>query len=218
MRLIFFGPPGSGKGTQADMLKAEFNLEKLSTGDLLRNEIKINTKLGKHAAQYLDSGELVPDDIMIEIIEHKTMEFKEKDTGFILDGFPRTIAQAEGLKSMLKRHHRPLDAVFHIDVPKEILIKRLCSRWTCRHCHAIYSFPEGLPKAEVCSACGGELYQRDDDKKATIMNRIKIYEDKTMPLIKFYKNENLYIKINGFGNIEEITQKIRAILTEKLEI
>ncbi len=208
MRMILLGAPGSGKGTQADLLKTELGIVKLSTGDLLRKEIGLKTDLGDKAAQFMNKGELVPDDVMLRIIDHKLSEFSQQNSGFILDGFPRTIMQAEGLKTVLAQHEMSLDVALHIDVPESELVHRLCSRWTCRDCHAIYSYPDGLPEMPACSSCGGELYQRDDDRKDTIVRRMNIYMEKTMPLLNFYRQEGIYVSVNGQGEVQDIYNRI----------
>jgi len=216
MRLILLGAPGSGKGTQADLMKEFYKVEKLSTGDLLRNEIKMGTDLGQEAQTYMNAGELVPDKIMLGIIEHKAEMFKEKDTGFILDGFPRTLAQARGLKDSLHRIGMDLDAALHIDVPEPELIRRLSSRWTCRSCQGIFSYPDDRPENTPCSQCGGQLYQRDDDKKDTVLRRMNVYIDKTLPLLTFYRQEGLYRAVDGQGQIQEIFSRIKSALNDAL--
>lgn len=215
MRLVLLGGPGSGKGTQADVLKKKYNVAKLSTGDLLRGEISNNTELGKQAKSYMDKGELVPDSVMISILDKKTTEFEEKKQGYILDGFPRTVPQAEALLEMLKKQGVTLTMALLIDVPKHELVRRLSSRWTCKSCSATVGYPEGKPDDAVCFQCGGEIYQRDDDKKETIENRMDVYTKNTAPLIGFFENKGLLESADGFGSLEQITQRIITLFNEK---
>ncbi|MCK4812626.1 MAG: adenylate kinase [Candidatus Marinimicrobia bacterium] len=215
MRLVLLGGPGSGKGTQADVLKKKYNIAKLSTGDLLRGEITNNTELGKQAKSYMDKGELVPDSVMISILDKKTIEFEAKKQGYILDGFPRTVPQAEALLEMLKKQDVTLTMALLIDVPEHELVRRLSSRWTCKNCSATVGYPDGKPDDAICSQCGGEIYQRDDDKKETIENRMDVYMKNTAPLIGFFRNKGLLESVDGFGSLEQITQRIIMLFTEK---
>lgn len=208
MRLVLLGAPGSGKGTQADILKENYDLIKLSTGDLLRHEVKAGSELGMEAKRYMDGGALVPDSVMIGILEHKVTEFEASGKGYILDGFPRTEPQADALLSMLEKHNAPLSAAILIDVKEEAIVKRLSSRWTCKECLAIYNYPDGLPESEACSSCGGELYQRDDDKPETIQRRLKVYAEKTAPLIGCFEKHGLLLKVDGYGSVNEVNQRI----------
>lgn len=207
MRLVLLGGPGSGKGTQADVLKEKYNVVKLSTGDLLRREIRNDSDLGKQAKAFMDKGELVPDSVMIDILDKITAEFEAKKQGYILDGFPRTLPQADALVEMLNKQGVALTIALLIDVPEEELVRRLSSRWTCRDCSATtFKEPDGKPV--ICPQCGGELYQRDDDKKETILNRLDVYKKNTQPLITFFKNKGLLEEVNGFGSFEEISGRI----------
>lgn len=213
MRLLFLGAPGSGKGTQADIFKESMGLVKLSTGDLLRAEIQKGSGLGKKAKNFMNQGKLVPDEIMIGILENKISEFEAAGTGYILDGFPRTVIQAEALDKMLKRLNAPLDAAVLIDVPEDELLKRLTSRWTCRKCAATPSFPDGKPDDAVCPVCGSQdLYQRDDDKRETILKRFAVYKENTYPLIDYYEKNGLLSRISGDGSVEDISGRIKTIL------
>jgi len=214
MRLVLLGGPGSGKGTQADVLKEKYNVVKLSTGDLLRGEISKNSELGIKAKSFMDKGELVPDSVMIGILDKITADFEAKKQGYILDGFPRTIPQAEALLEMLEKQGVELTMALLIDVPEEELIRRLSGRWTCRVCsYTTLKDENGNPKA--CPKCGGELYQRDDDKKETIINRLKVYHKNTMPLIDFFKDKELLEEIDGYGKLEEISQRILDLFEKK---
>ena len=208
MRLVLLGGPGSGKGTQADVLKEKYNVVKLSTGDLLRGEIRNNTDLGVEAKSYMDKGELVPDSVMIGILDKITADFEAKSQGYILDGFPRTVPQAEALLAMLEKQGVFLSMALLIDVPQDELVRRLSSRWTCKNCSATVGYPDGKPEDAVCKQCGGELYQRDDDKRETILNRMDVYKKNTEPLIMFFQDKALLESVNGLGSLEEISGRI----------
>jgi adenylate kinase len=213
MRLVFLGAPGSGKGTQADILKERLSMIKLSTGDLLRAETEKQSPLGKKAATYMNQGKLVPDDVMIDILKKKITEFEKKGKGYILDGFPRTLPQARALDAMLEKIKAPLDAAILIDVPEKELLRRLTSRWTCRNCGATLSFPDGKPNDAICPNCGStDLYQREDDTRETILKRFDVYRKNTYPLIDYYDKNGLLHRISGEGEIEEITQRIETVL------
>jgi adenylate kinase len=215
VRLVLLGGPGSGKGTQADILKKEYDMVKLSTGDLLRKEIKSNTDLGKEARSFMDRGELVPDSVMIGILEKITANFEKEQQSYILDGFPRTMPQAEALLKMLEKQGVTLTMALLIDVPEEELVRRLSSRWTCLSCSATVGYPEGKPDDAVCPQCGGELYQRDDDKKETIMNRMKVYKKNTEPLIDFFDGKDLLERVKGSGGPEAVSKRIIELFEEK---
>jgi len=212
MRLIILGPPGSGKGTQSDIIKEKMELEKLSTGDLLRSEINKESSVGLEAKQFMDKGELVPDAVMIDILEIYIDKFEKEGKGYILDGFPRTKPQAEALMKMLKEKNAPLSAAILVNVSEEEVIKRLTNRWTCKNCQAIFNYSDGLPKDEKCSKCGGKLYQRNDDKKETIINRLKVYKKNTEPLIEYFQKNDLLVTVSGEGNIESIVENIIKLL------
>ena len=212
MRLILLGPPGAGKGTQAKRLIERYGIPQISTGDILRAAVREGTELGKKAKQYMDAGQLVPDEVVIGIIRER---LKEADCakGFILDGFPRTVPQAEALKSVLAELGQALDHVVSIEVPDEDLVERLTGRRTCRNCGAMYHVKFTPPKQEgVCDKCGGELYQRDDDKEETIRARLKVYHDQTAPLVEFYNEEGLLRRIDGVGSVDEIYGRILGVL------
>lgn len=213
MRLIFLGPPGAGKGTQAERICKEYNIVQLSTGDILRANRKQGTELGAKAQKYMDAGELVPDQIIIDMIKEE-MKKPALANGYILDGFPRTVPQAEALDKLLEELGQKLNTVLILEVPNEELVKRLTARRTCRSCGKTYHMIFKPPQKEgVCDdPCGGELYQRDDDKEGPIMNRLKVYEEQTFPLIDYYSKKNLDDKINGVGAIDEIYSQIKAVL------
>ncbi len=212
MRLILLGPPGAGKGTQAKRLIERYGIPQISTGDILRAAVREGTELGRKAKQYMDAGQLVPDEVVIGIIRER---LKEADCakGFILDGFPRTVPQAEALKSVLAELGQALDHVVSIEVPDEDLVERLTGRRTCRSCGAMYHIKFSPPKQEgICDRCGGELYQRDDDREETIRARLKVYHEQTAPLVEFYEREGLLRRIDGVGSVDEIYRRILGVL------
>jgi adenylate kinase len=183
MNLIILGAPGSGKGTQTTKLKAKLNIPAISTGDIFRKEIKEETELGKRIKKYLDSGQLVPDEIVIDVIKERIKQPDCKN-GFILDGFPRTLEQAKALDKIVK-----IDACINLSVPKEIIVKRLSARRTCKNCGEIYNLLVLKPKVDgVCDKCGGPLFQRDDDRESVIEERFRVYERQTEPLLKYYES------------------------------
>ncbi|MDY6854812.1 MAG: adenylate kinase [Thermodesulfobacteriota bacterium] len=208
MKLILVGPPGSGKGTQAKMLIEMYSIPQISTGDILREAVKEGSPLGKKAKVLMDKGSLVPDELVVGIIEER---LKKPDCkgGFILDGFPRTVAQAEALDSIMEKMNLEIDHLLNIEVDDRELLKRLTGRRTCKSCgrgyHIIFDPPT---KENVCNECDGDLYQRDDDKEGTIKSRLKVYHDQTAPVVDFYKKKNLSRTINGFGKIDEVFTRI----------
>ena len=212
MRLIFLGPPGAGKGTQAEFICRDFSIVQLSTGDLLRNSIKIGSELGKAADSFMKSGELVPDDIMIDIIKESLIK-PELANGYLLDGFPRTAPQAKELDKLLIEMNQKLDAVLALQVNNEELVQRLTSRRTCKVCGKSYHLEFNPPKIEgLCDLDGSELFHRDDDKEGPIRIRLKVYEIQTFPLINYYEKQGLIKFIDGKGNIKEIYSNIFSIL------
>lgn len=212
MNLILLGPPGSGKGTQAQKIADRYHTPQISTGEILRASVKENTPLGKKAKGFMDQGQLVPDEIVIGIIEER-LKSKECEAGFILDGFPRTIAQAKALKAILDRIGKKIDLVLNLQVDSEELIRRLTGRRTCKECGAMYHvFFSPSKKEGVCDRCGGQLYQREDDNEETIRARLKEYERQTAPLIQYYEVEKVLQSIQGKGGPEEIFQQIVHLL------
>ena len=208
MDLILLGPPGSGKGTQAKKMVERYHLPQISTGDILRAALKAKTPLGLEAKQYMDQGKLVPDEVVVGIVRDR-LKGSDCRGGFILDGFPRTVPQAEALGTTLKALERGIEHVISIEVDNAELLKRLGGRRTCRNCGAMYHFVFDPPKKEgVCDTCGGELYQRDDDQEKTIGERLKVYDKQTAPLIQYYRGKGLLRAIDGVGEVEEIFQRI----------
>ncbi len=212
MNIVLLGPPGAGKGTQAKMLVEKYGIPQISTGDILRANLKAQTELGIQAKKFMDAGELVPDEIVIGIIDNRLKE-DDCQKGYMLDGFPRTVAQAEALDKILSSRNSGIDHVISIDVPNEELMARLTGRRTCRECgqgfHVIFDPPQ---KEGVCDKCGGELYQRDDDNETTVASRLKVYSEQTQPLIEYYRGKGLLRPIDGQGKIPEIFDRIVAVL------
>lgn len=204
MKIVLLGPPGAGKGTQAEVLVKKLLLPHISTGDMFRAAIKSNTSLGKEAKSYMDKGALVPDEITIGIIAER-IEQDDCREGFLLDGFPRTVAQAEALDVLLQKKDTAIDAVLNISVPAEQLIARLTGRRICKACGNIYHLLYNPSQTEgVCDACGGELYQRSDDREETVRNRLSIYEAQTAPLIAYYEAQGILHTINGDQPIPDV--------------
>lgn len=191
MNIVLLGAPGAGKGTQAAFLVEEFNLPHISTGDMLRAAVKAGTELGKKAKSFMDAGELVPDDVIIGLVIERLGQ-PDTNVGFILDGFPRTTAQAVALDAELSKLERPLDAALLIDVDPEVIVGRLTSRRMCKECGCIGSVADA-----VCPKCGGEMYQRDDDNETTVRNRLDVYAKSTSPLIDYYRGCELLVSIDG---------------------
>jgi len=212
MRLILLGPPGAGKGTQANLQTSGLGVPQISTGDILRQAVSDGTELGRKAKSFMDRGALVPDEVVIGIIEER-LRRPDCIRGYILDGFPRTLPQAEALSRTLTSIQASLDRVLSIEVPEEELVKRLAGRRVCRAC-AHMSHVETSParQAGVCDKCGGSLYQRDDDKEETIRHRLRVYREQTEPLISYYDTMGLLARIDGRGMIEEISGRIDQAL------
>ncbi|WP_353683411.1 adenylate kinase [Thermodesulfovibrio sp. 3907-1M] len=216
MRLVFLGAPGAGKGTQAKRLVEKYGIPQISTGDLLRAAVAAGTPLGKEAKSYMDRGELVPDSVVLGMVKERLSQDDCKK-GFILDGFPRNVAQAEALDKMLSEMNMPLDLALNLDVPFDDLMKRLTGRRTCKVCGQMYNIYYSPSKVEgKCDKCGGELFQRDDDKEETIRKRLEVYRAQTEPLIDYYSKKGILKSVSGTGSIDEIFNSICAIL-EKIK-
>ncbi len=206
--IVLLGPPGAGKGTQAQVISREMNLAHISSGDLFRENLKNQTELGKMAQGYMNRGELVPDDVTIAMVRDRISRPDCKD-GALLDGFPRTPAQATALAEMLATLNAKVDSVPYISVPAEVLVERLGGRWTCPECGKVYHEKYNPPKtAGVCDVDGTKLIQRDDDKAETVERRIHVYMDQTSPLIEYYRGKGLLVEVDGTKNIDEVSQEI----------
>lgn len=212
MKLILLGPPGVGKGTQAQLLTKEYDIPQISTGDILRAAIQSGSELGKKANEYMSRGELVPDEIMLGLVRDKIFG-KEPLGGYILDGFPRTLVQAEALNTMFEENNDKPDAVLSLEAKESLIVKRLSSRRICRICGAVYNLITKPPQIDdVCDICNGELYQRDDDKIETIQNRLNVYKKQTEPLVEFYRSMGMLIPINSSGTPQEVHEVITTHL------
>lgn len=212
MRIILMGPPGAGKGTQAEKLIDLYQIPHISTGDMFRKAQKDGTELGLKAKSYMDQGQLVPDEVTVGIVKERLAETDCKD-GFLLDGFPRTVQQADALDTILSELEMSLDCVVNIEVDKAFLVDRLTGRRVCRACGATYHIANKAPKVEgVCDKCGGELYQRGDDTIETVSNRLDVYAAQTAPLIDYYKSKGIMSSIDGSKSMEKVLADIRAAL------
>ncbi|MFA9424300.1 MAG: adenylate kinase [Sedimentibacter sp.] len=215
MRTILLGPPGAGKGTQADTIVKEFSIPHISTGDIFRKNIKENTILGKKAKEYMDKGLLVPDELTVELVKDRLLNDDCKN-GFLLDGFPRTIFQADALEEALKSMDQKLDYVVNIQVRKELLIERAVGRRVCKDCGQTYHMTFNKPKKEgICDNCGGELLQRKDDTEETVSKRINVYQEQTEPLIEYYTNKGIIVNVDGEKPIAEVGKNIVAKLRDR---
>ncbi|MFE9662227.1 adenylate kinase [Streptomyces sp. NPDC005955] len=216
MRIVLVGPPGAGKGTQAAFLAKNLSIPHISTGDLFRANISQGTELGKQAKSYMDAGNLVPDEVTIGMAKDR-MEQPDAERGFLLDGFPRNVSQAEALDETLAAESMKLDAVLDLEVPEDEVVKRIAGRRICRKdsshvFHVTYKQPatEG-----VCDVCGGELYQREDDSEATVRKRLEVYHTQTEPIIDYYREQGLVVTISALGKVEEVTARAMSALTSR---
>jgi adenylate kinase len=210
MRLVLVGPPGAGKGTQAQFLAAHYSIPHISTGDIFRANLKAGTPLGLQAKGFMDNGELVPDSVTNEMVKDR-LTHDDVANGFLLDGFPRNVAQAEVLRAILAEKKTPLHAVLEFSLANEEIVARLSSRRTCKEC--------GQPSVgqEKCPQCGGDVYQREDDKAEVIARRLEVYQEQTAPIVSFYRNEGLLITVGALGSVEDITAHAISALSRVSE-
>lgn len=212
MRLLMLGAPGSGKGTQSEKLRIDYQIPQLSTGDMLRQAVAADTELGRQAKVYMESGALVPDAVIIGLMKDR-IAHDDCKKGYILDGFPRTTAQAEALDVMLKSVGSTLDLVCEIVVPEAVVLERLAGRWLCKSCGASYHASFRPPQhTGVCDKCQGPLYQRPDDTHETAVRRLEVYRQETLPLVGYYQNQGILQQIDGTGSVDAITDRLRAII------
>lgn len=206
MRLVLVGPPGAGKGTQAQFLAAHYSIPHIATGDIFRSNLKAGTPLGLQAKSFMDRGELVPDSVTNEMVRDRLLQ-DDLANGFLLDGFPRNVMQAEVLRANLAEKSTPLTAVLELSIDNDEIITRLSSRRTCKEC--------GLPTVnnEKCPNCGGDVYQREDDKEDVIARRLEVYEEQTSPIVSFYRSEGLLITVSATGAVDEITERAISALS-----
>ncbi len=212
MNIVLFGPPGAGKGTQAKELTKRYGIPHISTGDILRANVRDGTELGMKAKEYMDRGELVPDTVLIGLIRNRLNEPDCKE-GYLLDGYPRTIPQADALDIILREIGKPLDVVINIDVSDDSLVERLSGRRTCPTCgesyHVVFNPPE---QQGVCDACGSQLYQRDDDREEVIRQRLAVYNQKTKPLIDYYAKAGILVNIDGSRSVDEVFRAVSGVM------
>jgi adenylate kinase len=210
MRVIFLGPPGAGKGTQARLLHERFGLEQISSGDILRDHLARGTKLGKQAAGYMQRGQLVPDGLVVAMIEH---ELERAPEGFVMDGFPRTVAQAEALDALLARHGTPLEAAVYFNGERPVLVSRLAARWTNPRNGRTYNALTNPPKvAGIDDEDGGELVQREDDRPETVVKRLEVYDRQTRPLVEYYRRAGKLVEVDALASVKAVAERIAAAL------
>lgn len=207
MRVVLVGPPGAGKGTQAEHIAKHYRIPNISTGDIFRANVAERTSLGEIAKSYMDEGELVPDDVTVAMVRDR-LGYDDTDHGFLLDGFPRTVPQAESLGALLDELDVPLDVVLKITVDDDEVVRRLSGRRICRSCGRTFHVEFDPPNSEgVCDACGGDLYQRDDDKPETVRRRLQVYREQTKPLVEYYEDRGLLRRVAGTGEVTEVTKR-----------
>lgn len=206
------GPPGAGKGTQAALIASRLSVPKISTGDIFREHVQAQTDLGQAAQAYMDAGDLVPDDITVRMVRARLGE-DDARAGFVLDGFPRTVPQAEALRKVLAELDRKLDLVLELVVDDEDVVRRLSGRRTCQRCEQVWHLDFDPPAwGEVCDRCGGELFQRGDDREETIRHRLQVYQEQTAPLIAFYADEGILVGVDATGTVEDVTERAMTVL------
>ena len=212
MRLVFLGAPGVGKGTQAEMVAEKFGILKISTGDLLRAAVTQRTPLGVQAKAFMDRGDLVPDQVVIGLVEEK-ISTDDCANGFILDGFPRTVTQADSLTAILEKLGKALDSVVYFTIPRKEVVSRLSGRRSCSQCPSVYHVEFVPPNQEgICDTCGGALIQRSDDKKETVESRLTVYEEQTAPLIEYYRQKKLLVDLDGAGHVSDVHARLCDLL------
>ncbi|TQM71632.1 adenylate kinase [Actinomadura hallensis] len=211
MRIVLVGPPGAGKGTQAQYIASHLSIPKISTGDIFRANVSGGTELGRQAKQYMDRGDLVPDEITIAMVRDRLAEDDARH-GFLLDGFPRNVPQAETLKKILSEWDTRLDVVLELVVDEDEVVRRLSGRRTCDRCGRIWHVDFDDKQDDICDDCGGHLFQRDDDKEEVVMHRLEVYRQETAPLVQFYADEGILVGIDATGPVEEVTKRALAAL------
>lgn len=213
MRIVLVGPPGAGKGTQAQFVTSHLAIPNISTGDLFRANVSHGTPLGVEAKKYMDSGDLVPDEVTIKMVRERLAEDDARD-GFLLDGFPRNVPQAEVFGAMLDELGSKLDAVLELVVDDDEVVRRLAGRRTCRTCGTVWHVDFDPPtRADVCDRCGGELFQRDDDREETVRHRLEVYNDQTAPLVAYYADQGILVGIEATGPVEDVTDRAITMLS-----
>ncbi len=212
--VILLGPPGAGKGTQARRIEEEFGVPHISTGDILREHVTLETELGQKAQQYMECGELVPDQLIIDLIADRIGQ-PDAAEGFLLDGFPRTTRQAVVFEEFLNNRQLKLDTVLLLDVEDEQLIARISGRYLCRDCGSDINVAELESMPESCAYCDGELYQREDDREETVKNRLQVYRRQTAPLVEYYRGQGLLKKVDGSGTVEDVARRVTETLKQE---
>ena len=208
VRVVLLGPPGAGKGTQAKLLREKFEACQVSTGDILRKAVAEQSPLGKDASEYIRRGELVPDSVIVRLVAERLKE-RDCEKGFILDGFPRTIPQAQRLEEILKEMELGLHYVLSVQVPHNVIVERLAGRRTCKGCGALYHLVLDPPKKQaVCDRCGGALFQREDDREETISARLRVYDTQTAPLVSYYRERGMLREIDGMGKVDDVCNRV----------
>jgi adenylate kinase len=211
VRIVLVGPPGAGKGTQAQFIASHLSIPKISTGDIFRANVSGGTELGRQAKEYMDRGDLVPDEVTIAMVRDRLAEDDARD-GFLLDGFPRNVPQAETLKKILAEWDTRLDIVLELVVDEDEVVRRLSGRRTCDKCGRIWHVDFDDKQDDVCDDCGGRLFQRDDDKEEVVMHRLEVYRHDTSPVVQFYADENILVGIDATGPVEEVTKRALTAL------
>ena len=213
MNIILFGPPGAGKGTQAKKMVDFYRIPQFSTGDILRANVRDGTELGLAAREYMDKGELVPDEVLIGFIKNRLKE-QDCEKGFILDGYPRTLPQADSLLVLLDEINKPIDVVLNLEVPDEVLVERISNRLMCKCGASYHTISNPSKKENICDLCGCEIFQRTDDREEAVQNRLNVYKKQTQPLIDYYAKQGLLVTLDGTKDINEVFEDIKAVLAK----